>query len=531
MKKIEFARSLLFVSLTASVCSSCTLDQAMVSSYLGVSQVIKQSKQNSSGSQSQPTSAPAAAPAPDWFGGLLSSFIPHSGSPSSSGTSVSNSSNAPNSSSSDPLTGLVNSLLSASKPPVDSFPSLGNAQNSGAPPAPPVMPSPSASPNVVLPPQSPHPTMPTTPFTAEMNPGAQEALEAYMRKRRGDNSAQSNSSEQMMQSSEPSSSAPVDQKPTQDNPLQSLFGMFMQAPAPQTMTNQTVPASSSTANSAPQGLALGIPTLNSNEGWTLHQTSQLLGSQTAIMSAAGCKVSNPELDITYVVTAPDYRAAVYSPSRRVSFTTTYAGLIKARKQQKQSMDNIGTATGAVDTRYEPKLTGKIAGLNATQFVSQSTHQKLDRIGQSYDGSRSGATTTEMWFTLDIKVPLKFSEMACNCKATDSGLPKNGVLLRMVTTTDDGTKMVVLDTVSATKGAVASNEFQIPTGYKAVGSEYEVAYGADAGGALNGLFKQFANPQTGKDVDELFSEGNVLMDKLKESKQKWENAGNTGSAGR
>lgn len=297
-----------------------------------------------------------------------------------------------------------------------------------------------------------------------------------------------------------------------------------QASAGQTSdpANTLVPAQQSNQQS-PQPSAAPLFSMfsNPNEGWVLDQSSQMLGKQTAIMSGAGCKVNNQELDITYVVTNPDFRVAVYSDSRKICYLTTMDGMLAGRRKQKAAMESIGQISGAKDTPYVKAATGTIAGLNATQYVSQSAHDNFDRIVDGLDGTKSKPTVTEMWFTNDINVPAQFSRLSANPK-NSNGLPSQGVLLRMASTTGDGVKMVTLDTVAARKVQINPNVFQFPAGYKAASSEMEVAYGDGAAG-LNQLFSQMAQPDTKQDLTDIMKENADIGPRLNKSKQQWENA--------
>ncbi len=247
----------------------------------------------------------------------------------------------------------------------------------------------------------------------------------------------------------------------------------------------------------------------------------MLGKQTAIMSGAGCKVNNQELDVTYVVTNPDFNVAVYSDSRKICYKTTMDGMLQARRQQQAAVQAMGQISGAQDTPYTRAATGTIAGLNATQYISKSGHSNFDRIAEGLDGTKTGATTSEMWFTNDINVPARFSRLSANPK-TSSGLPTQGVLLRMVSTTGDGVRMVTLDTVAAKKVQINPSEFSFPVGYKAASSEMEVAFGEGAGG-LNQLFNQIAQPDTKQDLTDFVKENADIGPRMNQAKQKWENA--------
>ncbi len=274
-------------------------------------------------------------------------------------------------------------------------------------------------------------------------------------------------------------------------------------------------AAQSQQNSAPLFAAFSSP----KEGWILYQTSQMLGKQTAIMSGAGCKVNNQELDVTYIVTNPDYNVAVYSDSRKLCYRTTMEGILQARKQQQAAVQAIGNVTGAQDTPYVKAASGVIAGLNATQYISQSSHGRVDKLMEGIDGTKSSPTISELWFTNDINVPARFSRLSANPK-TSSGLPTQGVLLRMASTTGDGVKMVTLDTVAAKKMQIPPSTFSFPTGYKAASSEMEVAYG-QGGEGLNQLFKQMAQPDTQQDMKDVLDQNADVGVRLHKAKENWQ----------
>jgi hypothetical protein len=204
---------------------------------------------------------------------------------------------------------------------------------------------------------------------------------------------------------------------------------------------------------------------NQLNGWVLEQSNSVGGNGTLYLCPAACRLKNTDRGVSYVVTAADWKVYVYNDSRKLVYQTTFDVLMKQRPAQEG--DGISP--------YQKGSTAKIAGFNATQYLSKATiegdHGKQENI-------------TELWFTAEIDLPVKFSELQVQ---TRKGLPERGVLLR-AEITEEGEKTTILDTTSVKKEALDPSVFQVPSGFAAAASEGVVTMGEVEGEALQNIYE-------------------------------------------
>lgn len=195
--------------------------------------------------------------------------------------------------------------------------------------------------------------------------------------------------------------------------------------------------------------------------WTLKQTGDLSGPQMAYASQDGAKVEIEQLGVGYVVKAPDWKIVMYNKNSKVYFETTQEEFRKQKEKQKGAVDDLGKSMGEKSAPFVKGEVDKIAGLTATQYTSKT--------GKGDDPSQ-----TEIWFTEEITMPE--SAVKIVKRPNGEGLPSKGVMLRMIVTTDDGTKSTILDTVSCSRDPIPASTFELPGGYKKVNSESAVVLG-------------------------------------------------------
>lgn len=296
--------------------------------------------------------------------------------------------------------------------------------------------------------------------------------------------------------------------------------------SPQTRTKLAASAGNSAANQigpAEKGgggfnFSLpGLPSANPYDGWVLEQTSDFAGGQQAYYCPSGARVDMKEMGVSMVVTLPDRKMAVFSDKRKICYRTTFDQYIQKKQQQKRAAANLGQALGEHDTPFQKGARGTIAGLSATQYISTCGPGKVDRVISNYDGSKPSGSATEIWFTEDLPVPAELSRL--NMSKSVDGLPTRGVMLRLVTRTEEMSAKA-LDTVSYRKATLSPDLFKIPSGYKAAESDSAVLLGGDGGAAMEDFFKVMGQEGTKQDMSELFDEGEKNSTKLKQLKEKW-----------
>ncbi|MBI4532582.1 MAG: hypothetical protein HY711_01440 [Candidatus Melainabacteria bacterium] len=276
----------------------------------------------------------------------------------------------------------------------------------------------------------------------------------------------------------------------------------------------TVAACSSTG--VPSSIERGLRAVTgSGSNWTLYQTSDMSGDQMVYIAPDACKMTNKMLGVTYMVKKdPDWRIIVFNDKDKLIYEGSQTDFLAQKKAQLSGAEGMGKAMGEKASDYKRGKSDTIAGLTATQYISQSDSAKLNAIS----GDADSPTSVEMWFTEDIATPETFSRIVR--KQNNPGLPADGVLLRMVVTSGDGIRVVMLDTVKCDCSSIPASTFVIPAGYEKVKSEWEVAMGKQAGGAMNDVFRKFTDPAVQKNLSGLMDEAGSATRRMKQIETKW-----------
>ncbi len=224
-------------------------------------------------------------------------------------------------------------------------------------------------------------------------------------------------------------------------------------------------------------------------GWVLQQTNQVAGSQIVHLCPAACRLENREMDVNYVVTSADWKVYAFSDSRKLLYQTSFDGLMQSRKEQQQVVDKMAKETGDADTPYERGDKETICGLSATRYSSKS--------GKDPENPNVPGSVTEMWFTSDIQLPSKFSQLQMQ---PGEGLPAQGILLRM-TVTEEGEKTTILDTVSVKRMQISPDTFRVPPDYTVAASEAVVTMGEEEGAALQDMYHGMEKPSSAPSSDD------------------------------
>jgi hypothetical protein len=227
------------------------------------------------------------------------------------------------------------------------------------------------------------------------------------------------------------------------------------------------------------------------KGWILHQTSPFAGEQIVYISQNGVKSENPQMHLTCIVRSDNPKIIYFNDQTKVYSEQSIDEWQADLKKRKAGVDGLAKAMG--EGEQKPlKKTGEveIAGLKATQFTEEGKNP-------------SSKQDSEFYFANDVSVPAAFHLVSHKSMS----LPENkGVLLRMVVTTVGGQKMTALDTTSFERKDLGPETFAAPTGYKRVKNDMEVLMGEGAGQAMEGLFNEFAKPDTQKGMKQLFKAG-------------------------
>lgn len=266
----------------------------------------------------------------------------------------------------------------------------------------------------------------------------------------------------------------------------------------------------STIAGALAGMAiLSSCSLVPEKGWILHQTSPFAGEQIVYISRDGVKSENPQMHLTCIVRTDNPKIIYFNDQTKVYSEQSLDEWQADLKKRKAGVDGIAKAMG--DPEPKPlKKTGdvEIAGIKATQFTEEGGTPPPAKSRDVLGMRPTAKQDSEFYFANDISVPAAFHKVSHK----SMNVPENnGVLLRMVVTTGDGQKVTALDTTSFERKDLGPETFAAPTGYKRVKNDMEVLMGEGAGQAMEGLFKEFAKPETQKDMKQLFKSGEAAAE--------------------
>ncbi len=258
-------------------------------------------------------------------------------------------------------------------------------------------------------------------------------------------------------------------------------------------------------------ICLSSCSLVPEKGWILYQTSPFAGEQIAYISHDGVKSVNPQMNITCIVPAANPRIIYFNDKTKVYSEMTIDEFKANLEKRKAGVDGLGKAMGE-QTDKPLKKTGEveIAGIKATQYTEESAPVPPPKSRNVLGLEPTASGNSELYFANDISVPAAFHMVAHKPMNVPTN---NGVLLRMVVSTGDGEKVTALDTVRVERQDLPPDTFVAPTGYKRVKNEMEVLMGEGAGQAMEGLFNEFAKPETQKGVKNLMKTGESAAEYL------------------
>ena len=213
--------------------------------------------------------------------------------------------------------------------------------------------------------------------------------------------------------------------------------------------------------------------------------SDYYGNLDAIVSPLGCRFNSSRTGMQLLALPPDGRM--------------YAFNDEAKKMYKVDMNRF-TLPGLYRIKYDVNsskgrffATGKkakIGGINAVEFANYRKQDLSSLKEMRIKALRSGhpeavVIPSEIWASTEFTIPKSFvfivSKMSqisekelmqlyksATTKTGDAPLP-----LRILRVTDDGRKILAIDTVSVKKGKATAKDFVMPSGYKSVSNELQL----------------------------------------------------------
>lgn len=220
------------------------------------------------------------------------------------------------------------------------------------------------------------------------------------------------------------------------------------------------------------------PALAGGKDWTFEQRSDHYGKHTLYVSGNGFRVDSERMGISFMtrpprwnVTACSLRKKEYLELTADEWQTKFLGKRGASKVNMQSVKKGGTA--------------KIAGLNAVQYLYDNPGSKKVRVksvtGQS---SKNGHVyNTEVYIVPGLKAPAQLG--ALFQRPMDAAF-SIGLVLRIIEYTEDGRKLLSLDTTSAQQKSLSASTFAAPKGYHKAKDEVSMILDSESDSDISNL---------------------------------------------
>jgi len=187
--------------------------------------------------------------------------------------------------------------------------------------------------------------------------------------------------------------------------------------------------------------------------WSLQQNSDQYGVVTTVVGQDSVRMATAEFCMS--LTAPKYDLVMMNTDTK-RYMVRPSGQFDALGR-KQLIDKNALI------QVKKGKTGKVAGLNATQYVFTPKGYRV---------------TLEWWTTDDLHTSPELNK-ACSKFSGLAGVSSNGFLLRYSHVNTMGRRYVYLDTISVKKVDPATLKFKIPPGYAKVASAMELISPDDA----------------------------------------------------
>jgi hypothetical protein len=189
------------------------------------------------------------------------------------------------------------------------------------------------------------------------------------------------------------------------------------------------------------------------EAWQVVQRTDYAGQQTCFISAKGLKLVNRI--VTTLVEAPSKKVVLYNDDSHSYCELTY----------KDWMSTIRKPGNSPSRKIIKGKSGKVAGVEAVQYLFENIIGGQRRI------------TEEYWTASPSVIPTKYTSALSDLAALpeDLGLP-----LKITQLLPNGSKKVVLETLSLSKAKPADIVLKEPVGYKRVPDPIMMVLGGKGG---------------------------------------------------
>ncbi len=219
--------------------------------------------------------------------------------------------------------------------------------------------------------------------------------------------------------------------------------------------------------------------------------SDFYGDLNVLVSAVGARFASSRTGMQLIALPPDGRMFAFND--------------EAKKIYRVDMSRF-SLPGVYRSQYETNKTkgqffatgnkAKIGGLNALEFANYRKSDLPSLRDFRIKAMRSGhpeavVIPSEIWATTDFTIPKTFlfivskisqiseKELFQLYGPAKGKLMKAPIPLRILRITDDGRKILAIDTYKTKKTTATSKDFDLPKGYKAVSNELQLFMGDES----------------------------------------------------
>jgi hypothetical protein len=177
-------------------------------------------------------------------------------------------------------------------------------------------------------------------------------------------------------------------------------------------------------------------------GWEIMQRSNYAGEQHCYLSALGVRIESSLINT--IIDISTRRVTIFKDSAKAYCSMSY--------DQWKSRIKFNKAKLAKERKITKGATGKIAGLDAVQYVFETVDQGKRRV------------TEEYWTASPKEIPTKMTAPMSDLANLP---PELGVPLKVTQFKKDGRKLILLETVKVSRSSFSKKLYQRPNGYKEV----------------------------------------------------------------
>lgn len=229
---------------------------------------------------------------------------------------------------------------------------------------------------------------------------------------------------------------------------------------------------------------LGRAAQSKADGWSLKMRSNFYGDLSMIVSPIGMRFVSAKTGITVTALPPDGRIIAYNAETKKKFETTPDTF--GKEGMKQVMRGEGQVWREVGK-------GTLAGLKVIKlrnFEEKDLPKWIEarkRAAMQNRDPEFAAVPEEMWISTDINLPGNFTKLMQMmtqlkpnqlAKIKSITKDKTPILVRVYRYMSVGRKILLLDTMSASRTTVTKKDFFIPPGLKKVTSELALLFDED-----------------------------------------------------